>query len=178
MNGRILDIIRTFEGGFRVTFETDNVDELNGMGGEINLTAKKVRGKRSLNANAYFHVLVGKIAEKNHTSKAFTKNYLMARYGQEETLNGDRYIISVLSYIPMLEREDIHCKTVGYTNLNGKEFTHYCILKPTHTFDTMEMSALIDGTVEEAKELGIPTLAPDEIKHIESLWKGASNGER
>ena len=174
MNGRIVEIIRTFENKFRVTFETDSVDELNGFEGNIEITCKKVRGKRSLNANAYFHLLVGKIAEKNHTSKAFAKNLLMARYGQEEIINGDRYIISVLSSIPIAEREDIHVKAIGCGFVNDKEFTHYCVLRPTHEYDSHEMSALIDGTVEEAKELGIPTLTPNEIERMKQLWKSGN----
>lgn len=171
MNGTIVDIIRTFEKKYRVTFEVDSIDEINGLDGILNIEVKKARGKRSLNANAYFHLLVGKIAEKNHTSKAFTKNLLMARYGQEEFVGGERYIISVLSSIPMGEREDIHTKAIGYGEVKGKEFTHYCVLRPTHEYDTKEMSVLIDGTVEEAKELGIPTMTPDEIERIKQLWK-------
>lgn len=171
MNGKIVDIIRTFEKKFRVTFEVDSIDELNGLEGFLNITVKKLSKKRSLNANAYFHLLVGKIAEKNHTSKARTKNLLMARYGQEEFVDGQRYIITALSSIPMSEREDIHTKPIGYGYVKGKEFTHYCVLRPTHEYDSLEMSVLIDGTVEEAKELGIPTLSENEIKHMEQLWK-------
>lgn len=171
MQGRIVDIVRTFEKKFRVTFEVDSIDELNGLDGFLNITVKKLSKKRSLNANAYFHLLVGKIAEKNHTSKARTKNLLMARYGQEETIDGKRYVISVDSSIPICEREDIHTKAIGYGFVNDKEFTHYCVLRPTHDYDSVEMAHLIDGTVEEAKELGIPTLSENEIKHIEQLWK-------
>lgn len=171
MHGRIVEILQTFDKKYRVTFEVDNADEINGMEEDLTIEVKKTRRKRSLNANAYFHLLVGKIAEKNHTSKAATKNLLMARYGQEETLNGERYIISALSSIPMAEREDIHTKAIGYGFVNNKEFTHYCVLKPSHEYDTREMAALIDGTIEEAKELGIATLPPDEIKHMEELWK-------
>lgn len=171
MNGKIVDIIRTFEQKFRVTFEVDSVDELNGLEGLLNITVKKLSKKRSLNANAYFHLLVGKIAEKNHTSKARTKNLLMARYGQEEIIDGKRYIISVHSSIPICEREDIHTKAIGYGFVKGQEFIHYCVLRPTHEYDSLEMAALIDGTVEEAKELGIPTLSENEIKHMEQLWK-------
>lgn len=177
MNGRIVEIIRTFENKFRVTFETDSVDELNGLEGDLNITCKKIRGKRSLNANAYFHLLVGKISEsmKPPISKARCKNLLMARYGQEETIDGERYIISVLSSIPITEREDIHVKAIGCGYVKDKEFTHYCVLKPTHEYDSLEMSVLIDGTVEEAKQLGIPTLSTEEIKHMESLWKANSH---
>lgn len=171
MEGTIIDIIRTYQGKFRVTFEVDSVDEINGMEGLLNIIVKKFRKKRSLTANAYFHVLVGKIADKNRASKAYTKNFLMARYGQEEFYNGERYTISVLSYIPQLEREDIHCKTIGYGVANGKQFTHYCVLRPTHEYDTHEMAVLIDGTVEEAKALGIETLSPAKIERMKALWK-------
>ncbi len=171
MNGRIVDIVRTFENGFRVTFEVDSIDEINGLDGVLSILVKKLRGKRSLNANAYFHLLVGKIAEKNHTSKAYTKNLLLARYGQEELIEGERYIISALSSIPMAEREDIHVKAIGYGYTNGKEFTHYCVLRGSHEYDTKEMSVLIDGTVEEAKELGIQTMTPNEIERMKQLWK-------
>lgn len=171
MNGTIVDIIRTFENKYRITFEVDAVDEVNGLEGILNIFVKKIRGKRSLNANAYFHLLVGKIAEKNHTSKAFTKNLLLARYGQEEFVNGERYVISALSSIPMCEREDIHTKAIGYGYANGKEFTHYCVLRGSHEYDTKEMSDLIDGTVQEAKELGIQTMTPDEVERMKQLWK-------
>ncbi len=171
MNGTIVDIIRTFEGKFRVTFEVDSIDEINGLEGIVSIIVKKIHHKRSLNANAYFHLLVGKIAEKNHTSKAYTKNLLMARYGQEEFVDGKRYIITVNSSIPICEREDIHTKAIGYGYVKGKEFTHYCVLRPTHEYDSQEMSALIDGTVEEAKELGIQTMTPNEIERMKQLWK-------
>lgn len=171
MNGKMVDIVRTFENKFRVTFEVDSIDELNGLEGMLSIIVKRLSKKRSLNANAYFHLLVGKIAEKNHTSKAFAKNLLMARYGQEEIINGDRYIISVLSSIPIAEREDIHVKAIGCGFVKDKEFIHYCVLRPTHEYDSQEMSALIDGTVEEAKELGIPTMTPNEIERMKQLWK-------
>lgn len=172
MNGKIVDIIRTFEKKFRVTFEVDSIDELNGLEGFLNITVKKLSKKRSLNANAYFHLLVGKIADAMNPpiSKARCKNLLMARYGQEEFVNGERYVISVLSSIPICEREDIHCKAIGYGFVKDKEFTHYCVLRPTHEYNSAEMAKLIDGTVEEAKALKIPTITPDEIERMKTLW--------
>ena len=170
MQGRIVDIVRTFEGKFRINFEVDSIDEVNGMEGDISISVKKYAGKRSLNANAYFHVLVGKIAEKLHISKARAKNDLLGKYGQREISETGQMIISVLSDVDMLEREDLHCVPVGYATLNGKDFTHYAIIRGSHTYDTHEMAALIDGTVESAKELGIETLTPSEIERMKSLW--------
>ena len=174
MQGRIVDIVRTFEKKFRVTFEVDSIDELNGLEGFLNITVKKLSKKRSLNANAYFHLLVGKIADKLHISKARAKNELLGRYGQREFTDKGQLIISVRSDIDLMEREDLHCVIVGYGKVNDTDFTHWAVVKPSHTYDSREMAALIDGTVEDAKELGIETMSPDDIERMKSLWKSGN----
>ena len=174
MQGRIVDIVRTFEKKFRVTFEVDSIDELNGLEGFLNITVKKLSKKRSLNANAYFHLLVGKIADKLHISKARAKNELLGRYGQREFTEKGQLIISVRSDIDLMEREDMHCVIVGYGKVNDTDFTHWAVVKPSHTYDSREMAALIDGTVEDAKELGIETMSPDDIERMKSLWKSGN----
>ena len=63
MRVHLTEITRSYEGKLRVTFEVDAVDELRGMEGELDIAVKKYREGRSLSANAYFHVLVGKIAD-------------------------------------------------------------------------------------------------------------------
>jgi hypothetical protein len=170
MNGQLIDIVRTFEDKFRVTFEVDSIDELNGLQGMVNISIKRLTQRRSLNANAYFHVLVGKIAEELHISKAKAKNMLLGKYGQREINEQGQVIISAYDYIDLSEREDIHCVPVGYANLNGKDFTHWAVIRGSHTYDNLEMAALIDGTVEDAKELGIPTMTPNEIERMKALW--------
>lgn len=128
---------------------------------------------RSLNANSYFHVLSDKLAEKLHTSKPFMKNLLMSKYGQKEIdENGKQLMFSALEGIPILERGDIHCEIKGYGHADGKTFIHYGVLKPTHIYTKSEMSTLIDGTVEDAKEQLIEVLTPSEIEHMKQLWKG------
>lgn len=172
MNGRIVDIVRTFEKKFRVTFEVDSIDELNGLVDLLSISVKKLSKKRSLNANAYFHVLVGKIADALDPpiSKARSKNILLGKYGQREIHKNGPLIISVRSDIDLLEREDIHCVPVGYGKVNDTEFTHWAIIRPSHTYDSLEMSILIDGTVQDAKELGIPTMTPNDIARMKELW--------
>ena len=32
------------------------------------------------------------------------------------------------------------------------------------------MSVLIDGTVQEAKDIGVETMPPDEITHMKEVW--------
>lgn len=178
MVGRIVDISRSLEGKYRVTFEMDEItgEMRNHDSKSMDIEIKPHRNKRSLNANAYFHVLVGKIAEKVKISNQRAKNILLSKYGQREIFDDGPLIISIISEVDMMEREDIHCVSVGAGEVNGKDFTHWAIIKPSHLYDTQEMAHLIDGTVEDAKELGIETLSENEIKRMEAAWK--MNGNR
>lgn len=176
MVGKIVEYSRSLDGKPRVTFEVDSFDEIRGMEEkELSIEITTRRNKRSLNANAYFHVLLGKIAEKLKISKQRAKNLLLAKYGQREILDDGPLIISILSNVDMLEREDIHCVPVGYGEVNGKDFTHWAVLKPSHEYDTKEMAELIDGTIEDAKELGIETLSPAELERMKAAWQRNSN---
>lgn len=170
MRGTLKDITRSFDGKPRVTFEVDAVDEVRGLEGELEISVKRYKTKRSLNANAYFHVLVGKIADTLSISKPRAKNILLGRYGQREITDERPLIISVISEVDLYEREDIHCIPVGHGTVGEREFTHWAIIRPSHTYDTAEMSKLIDGTVDEAKELGIETLTPSEIERMKTAW--------
>ena len=171
MVGRIVECSRSLEGNPRVTFEVDALDEIRGMDGEVTIKITKSRNKRSLNANAYFHVLVGKIAEKLHISKQRAKNILLGKYGQREILDQGPMIVTIIETVDMLEREDIHCVPVGHGVVKGKNFTHWAVLKPSHEYDTREMAALIDGTIEDAKELEIETMTPAEIERMKASWQ-------
>jgi hypothetical protein len=135
---------------------------------KLRIKADVYREKRSLNANAYFHVLVGKIAEALTISKARAKNILICKYGQPQLLQ-DGDIMVYKTNAPqefMLEQESIHCIPIKYTD----DATFYKIYRGSHTYDTKEMSLLIDGTVADAKELGIETLPPYELKRMKEMW--------
>lgn len=175
MTGKLKDISKSFDGKLRVMFEVDSIDELNGLEDkELTIDVKKKCRKRSLSANAYFHVLVGKIADKMAISKAMAKNLMLGRYGQRWIDNDSPLIISVVSKCDMYEREDIHCTPVGYATLQGKEFTHWAVIRPSHEYNSSEMAALIEGTIQEAKNLGIETLPPQELERMIKLWESQS----
>lgn len=144
---------------------------------KLAITAKKWREKRSRDANAYFHVLVGKLADVLRISKPRCKNILIQRYGQA-FLNIDDTEAVIKSPVPpsqMLEMEEPHCFPCGSVTENGVEMTLYKMYRGSRTYDTREMSILIDGTIEECKEQGIETMTPNELARLKSLW-GAKNG--
>ena len=159
---------------FRITFDVNESDVVRSEYDKIKqydkLKIKAVRytQKRSLDANAYFHVLVGKIADSLTISKARAKNVLICKYGQPQLLP-DGNIMVYKTNAPeefMWEQEAIHCIPVKYDG----NATFYKVYRGSHTYDTKEMSILIDGTVADAKELGIETMTPAELAEIKARW--------
>ena len=164
-----------------ITFTIDNESVLQEIekykNSKLSIKVSKYREKRSLNANDYFHVLAGKIADELTISKQRAKNILIGRYGQPELLDdGSQAVIKTnIPVSQMLEQETLHCSPCGSKLEQGAETYFYRICRGSHTYNTKEMSILIDGTVEEAKELGIETLTPDQLQRMKALW-GEKNG--
>ena len=176
--GKLINVTRDIlSGKLNVTFQlsTEPIDELNELAkmDAVDIVAKKHKKKRSLDANAYFHVLVGKIADKIHISKTHCKNILIGRYGQQEFLEDGKPIVikSNVGVEKMLEQEFLHTVPCGTKTENGIEVVFYKVFRGSHTYDTKEMSILIDGTVQEAKDLGIETIPPEELERMVSKWR-------
>lgn len=142
---------------------------------KLKITAVKFRKKRSLDANAYYWVILTQLAEKLQTSKDELHNIMLGRYGQvDKDDDGNSIIFSLRSDIDISKRYDIHAKPIGTGTVSGKEFTHYVLLKGSHLYDSKEMSILINGLVDEAKEQGIETLTPDELERMINAWQPKS----
>ena len=177
--GTLVNITRDFlTGKLNVTFQIDTepVEELNLFGKTsdvLDIVAKKHRKKRSLDANAYFHVLVGKIADVLTISKSRCKNILIGRYGQQDFLEeGSPVILKTnISVDKMLEQEFLHCQPCGNKIENGSEVIFYKVYRPSHSLDSKEFSILLEGTIQEAKSLGIETIPPAELERMMSRWK-------
>lgn len=178
-SGRVVNIARDIMSGkLNVTFQIDTepIEELNEYARKsdvLDITAKKHRKRRSLDANAYFHVIVGKIADKLGISKTRCKNILIGRYGQQDFLDEGQPVIlkTNISVEKMMEQEFLHCQPCGVKVENGSEVIFYKVFRGSHTYDSKEMSVLIDGTVQEAKELGIEVIPPAELERMMKAWK-------
>lgn len=154
-----------------ITIETDTApaeyDETKDV--ELNVTFKRWRAHRSINANSYFHVLVDKIAEKRSLSHQEVHNLMICRYGRVDEVVRN---VIMADDIPWMQLDYIHLRPTTRTRTmdNGKLYRIYEVMRGSHTYDTKEMSVLIDGAVHEAKELGIETLPPDEIERMKQQW--------
>lgn len=154
-----------------ITFEVDEVqmyDETKDK--EIDLQVKAYREKRSLTANAYFHVLVDKIADATGTSHTEIHNGLISEFG---CIDPDVQTIIMDDDVPWKKLDTIHLRPTTATRMmdNGKLYRVYIVMRGSHTYDTKEMARLIDGTVGEAQELGIETMPPEELERMKNSWK-------
>ena len=122
----------------------------------------KHREKRSLNANAYLWKLVTEIGNILNKSKEEVYLQMLIDYGQSE-------MVSILSEIDVKGYFKYY-KLAGTSILNGKEFNHYKIYKGSSEYDTKEMSILLEGVVQEAKNLGIKTKEDYEIEKLIEEW--------
>lgn len=143
------------------------------VGEEYDISFKK-RGKRSLNANNYHWSLCEQMAKILKTSKYAVHNQLMIDYGTDWIdEDGNQIYVLMKDNDRYLRKETEHYRPTDATeDRKGTIYRWFVLLLPSHLMDSKEMADLIDGTINEAKELGIDTRTPDEIERMKALWQG------
>lgn len=174
VRGRLIDLITLAGGKQRVTIETDDdcrgeYDRLHEK--EISAEIKVYRKPRSLDANAYFHLLVNRIAAAQGLSDDEVKRELVTGYGTVARDENGNVIAAMLP--PTADINAFYPYTRLYRTVehNGREFNCYLFYKRSRDMDTAEMSRLIDGAVHEARELGIETDTPEMIAKYKEEWR-------
>jgi hypothetical protein len=113
-------------------------------------------------------VLVNAIAEVRGISDEEVKRQLVVDYG---TLARDDDGKIIGFKLPTsVDVSFIYPYTKLYQTIeeNGKSFDCYLVYKHSSDMDSKEMTRLIDGAIEEAKELGIDTDTPEERARLNS----------
>ena len=128
---------------------------------------KEHKFKRSLNANAYCWVLMNKIADaikstKEEVYREYIKNKGIFRL---ITMNKD----ATNTFIKVWQEKGLGwiCD-ISESKYEG--MVDVVAYYGTSSYNTKQMANFIDYVVDEAKNLGIETLPPDEIERLKSLW--------
>lgn len=172
MRGRLLDIVRDYmTNAFRITIEVmqipKGIDEL--FDSDLKINLKKWRNKRSLTANAYYWVLVGKIAEHIEQPQSVVHNILLRNYGVLDIVDGDSLTVMVPdtdeAAMEVLRKETYHLRPTSKV-IDGKKgkLRAYRIMLGSSYYDTKQFSTLLEGTISECKSMGIETLPDEELK--------------
>ena len=146
-------------------------------GKQYDVDAKEHREKRSLDANAYCWVLIGKLASKLHIPPSEVyRQYIQDIGGNYQIfpIKEDRIDkwnkIWCSGHVGRMTRDIGPCRnTPGYHNI----MTYF----GSSDYDTAQMSRLIDLIVQDCKAQGIETLTPDKLDSMKLKW-GEAYGDR
>lgn len=136
--------------------------------GYVDVQVEKWSDKRSLQANAYFHVLCNKIAEATKSSMDDVKKLLVSQYGTLARGSDGKYMAVKVTKNTDIEKIYPYFRHIGEDE-NGLDM--YLFFKHTSDLNKDEMNRLISGTVDEAKALNIETLTPDEIERMVNRYE-------
>ena len=145
---------------------------------KINIKISEHKEGRSLNANAYYWCLIGKLAKALNISTSYCHNVMLRRYGVLEEVDGTHIYLMIQDTEEAArkadEAEKYHIKPTSHVRAgtDGKMYRTYMMLKGSHEYDTAEMAALIAGLRDECIQVGIPVETPDEIANLLSLMGG------
>lgn len=135
---------------------------------EYDLTVKKYREKRSLNANSYMWVLLDKLAAKLHADR----EELYLRYVKHYGIWCDVTLIANKARTIMTgwERQGLGWKTevMAATDKAVDVRLYY----GTSAYNKEQMKRVIDALVEDCKDVGIETRTPEEIAAMLAVWEG------
>lgn len=174
--GKIGSVARDLPSGqfiisFMVSTLPSDLETLTGCDA-LDITAKRHREKRSLNANAYYWTLIGKLSTKLKIPAAELHNTFLRKHPvftgwiadipdtEEDTKTADNSMTFHLYPTSQVR-----------TGKDGKDYRTYRVIKGSHEYDTKQMSQLIDDIVDECKGQGIETLTPDELERMKASWK-------
>ena len=159
----------------KITFLFDNKEVLEQaeqlQDKKLNVEAKKWYKKRSINANAYLWLLIEKLSEKLNKSRieVYKKHILEAGSYQELSMPEEA----------MPKFNEIWTSN-GLGWLCRKSVNEYgeIVLQAFYgssTYDTKEMTRLLDSVIQDCLEQGIETKTKAEIDSLLNSWSSATN---
>lgn len=151
--------------GFELNEEPTEAINAIGLFEKLSIKVAKFREKRSLDANAYMWVLLQKMAESLHQDKWNIYIEMLGRYGVFT------HIIVKPNVVEKVKEEWRTVKELGEVCVNGTTGIQLQCYFGSSTYNSKEMSVLIDGVVSEAKEMGIETLPPAELERMKAAWQ-------
>lgn len=134
---------------------------------KLTIVLSKYRKRRSLNANAYMWVLCGKLADKLEITKDEVYKHYIREVGVFRPAEFSKDIAKTMLIAWQKLGLGWFAEELSETDGVVSVLLYY----GSSTYNTAQMSRLIDSVIEDCKAQGIQTATPDEIENMKSLWK-------
>lgn len=171
MIGKLKDLTMNRDGtqNITITLQADFRDEFDELSnGEVTVDIKKLNRKRSLDLNAYCWVIIDKISEKTKIKKT------------EVYRNAIRDIGGVSTIVCVEDKAvDTLCKNwsehgIGWLTEKSKSkipgCTNVTLWYGSSVYNVKQMNILVDSLIQDAEDLGIPTMTPEETDKLLRQW--------
>lgn len=162
------ELLFTADGRLKVIFtapraEARNIDTLP-ADKDLAVTIKRYSKKRSIDANAYFWVLCDKVAKVVGSTKEEIYRQKIKECGVFEVL--PIKCEAVDAFIDRFGKNGLgwFAESMDKSKLEG--YQRVMVYFGSSTYNTAEMSRIIESIVEDCKDLGIPTLSEKELKSL------------
>lgn len=126
---------------------------------------KEYRKKRSLDQNSLYWSVLTQFARAMRMSNAEAHNRMLRDYGQIKRF-GDKIAYVVLPDTDEVERQTLEAETEHLKptsqvkeGKDGQNYRTYMMLKGSSSYDTAEMTRLIDGLIDECENVGLDVLS-------------------
>ena len=127
---------------------------------DVSIEIEKYSENRSLKANAYLWSLITKIGNALRVSKDEIYLDMLEAYGQGGAVSIEE------RFEDNFVRTYKYHEYLGESELNGKVFKHYRFWVGSSEYSQAEFAILLDGVIDEAKQLGIDVKSPEEIESL------------
>ena len=138
---------------------------------KLSIEAVKYRKKRSLSANALLWACLGELATVLRTDKWEVYLLMLKRYGKFT------YICVKPNVVEAVKAQWRECEEVGKISLNGQDAVQLICYFGSSTYNTQEMSVLLDGVISEMKEIGLQPPMSSEMKRALEEWDAEHNNK-
>lgn len=134
---------------------------------KLNVEATRWYKKRSLNANAYLWVLIGKLAEKLNISNIDVYKKHIKEAGKYTVLQMEEEVMTEFERIWQKNGLGWFCEKAI------DEYGQVVLLayNGSSSYNTKQMTRLIDSVIQDCKEQQTETMTPEELKSLLARWE-------
>ena len=151
------------------TKQINSIEELNGL--KLNVSLKQYKAKRSLNANNYFWKLLTEYSENKEIDEIEEYKERVKRLGIFRQFRIEKDNVKTFEKMWTQQGTAWFCEIFDTEIIGDTEFKIINAYYGSSSFNTKQMSRLINDIVEDCQDVGIETKTAEEIDSLLEAWK-------